>query len=411
MNNEKFENLKKWIKENGGIVSDKISINCESENRHIYATEKIEKEEKILEIPPICCIKHSNSSDIKNLDSVKRWNDISVRGKLATILFYHVALNKNSFFYPYLCFLPKYETFEYHPLYKYPTFSNKTKELCQPIIDMLEILERDILQTQIILLEDNDVFPKEYVTYENIKWCYLLSLTRQWEIGMVPIADLFQHSNDSELILTRENIFKTNKEIQTGEQIYDNYGIKSDLVMYSIYGFIDKIEDKTVKRVFDVSLDFNEPKDNISKIRHIFYEKIKTNRSFILSNNSLQNELIYLMRIASLSENDLKLIDINNEFYKNMISVDNELNTYRQLMNIIKGYENKFNDQIKKNIKMVLTTYDKNTPEYVIAKAMQYQIQIIDCSIKYIIVQWNKMLGSPYLYSISFDTFEEIMKY
>ena len=74
---------------------------------------------------------------------------------------------------------------------------------------------------------------KEIIDYDEeckideITYAYLIYNSYSWNnYGYIPFFDLFNHNNDFNVILNIDNI-KTlinNKDIEDGEQIYDNYG-------------------------------------------------------------------------------------------------------------------------------------------------------------------------------------------
>jgi len=401
---KKFTSLCEWVRNNGGFVSEKIQLNGTSENRYIYALEDINENEKLIEIPKKCCISKDNILEIPDIKTIEL-SKLNDKGLLITVLLYNMKLGKDSFFYPYIKLLPKYHDYSYHPIFG---FDAKTKErystLSPAFATSIEHIIKDIQNISDILSKPNAVFNEDDITYENIELCYLIALTRQWGQGLVPVADLFQHSNESNIILNINNTMSTTNKIKNGEIIYDNYGKKSDMHMLAIYGFIDNIEDNTKQRIYEVSLNMVESKDNFNILKNTLIKNyLETHKLFFLTKNGIQNDMIYLMRLATLSEKDFRLVDYNTNFYEKSISIDNECTTYRNLLNIIKQHSDKITDQEIENSKNIINSGLTNTVEYKIAKFVLIQKSIFDENAKLIITAWNNLLGSQIKYEIKLN--------
>lgn len=66
--------------------------------------------------------------------------------------------------------------------------------------------------------------------------------SRTWGHGLTPIADLFNHHTKGMLLVERNNLYVVKNgatAAKSGEQIYDNYGLRSVWHGYTSYGFID----------------------------------------------------------------------------------------------------------------------------------------------------------------------------
>lgn len=66
--------------------------------------------------------------------------------------------------------------------------------------------------------------------------------SREWPMGLTPIADLFNHHTKGALLAKRGDLYVVKNGVtaaKAGEQIYDNYGLRSVWIGYTHYGFID----------------------------------------------------------------------------------------------------------------------------------------------------------------------------
>lgn len=415
---DRYTRLLTWLKDNGGYVNEKLALNIDApNNRFIYAVEEIEPDETLLKIPKKCCL-------LRGEKEKEGENDGNAMFQMIHSLLFNLSLEEESFFYPYISFLPTKEDLSYHPLYKYNDETmqhwNKTSSF---FVKLLNKSIDDIIKAYNWILSNTYIDPS-FVTIENIKWCYLILTSRQWKIGLVPMADLLQHNGSSNMVLKTESVddnescfMTTPNKILKGSEVCDNYGGFGDLCMLWKYGFVDDIENNNVYRFIPLTFKLSEPKNTCEKIRNIYCQEYIENinktiiNGFILSSHGLQDELKQLLRLSTMTEKDIKSIDINsNDFQQKMISLDNELNMYRNLILLIKNQGDVFtDDEIKASIELVKTA-DKLSIEYKLAKAVLYHIKVVNNSLKNILVEWNSLLNSSYPYEISFSKYDDLMK-
>ena len=242
----------------------------------------------------------------------------------------------------------------------------------------------------------------------------MITLSRQWSVGLVPVADLFQHSSASGMALdvsTGTTFFmSTSKQITKDTVIYDTYGVQSDMKMLHGYGFVDDIENDTLQRFLPLTINISSGGSTLAKLKFMeATEYMKKNPIFVFTTNGIHEELRRLIRMSALSEKDFKNILIDTEYYKTMISVDNELSVYQNLFLLIKQQTDNFTDEEIKFSSFVSRTASPDTIEYKLAKAVLYQIKILDATIKHIIVGWNQLLGSPFKYDVVFNKYEKLI--
>lgn len=410
--NERFENLIKWVRDNGGYVNDNLMLKGDDENRYICASSNIPEKEKLFDIPTGCCITLDTYAKIPNIND--EINKPTSEFKIFFALLYHLSLGSESFYSVYCDMLPRYSNFKYHPIYQY----NDTIKECWSKISSLFVktLEAQYIELEKMytIFKNTNIIDPAFVTYDNVKWCYMLTLSRQWNVGLVPIADLLQHSSTSEMALdvsTGTSYFMTaSKQISKDAIIYDTYGIQNDLKMLNGYGFVDDVENDTLQRYLPLTINITSGGSIFAKLKHIeTSEFMKKNQLFVFTSAGLHEELKQLIRISVLSEKDFKNVLVDTEYYKTMISVDNELSVYQNLFLLVKQQTDNFTDDEIKFASYVSRTASHNTIEYKLAKVVLYQIKLLDATIKHIVIGWNKLLGCPFKYDIVFDKYEKLI--
>uniref|UniRef100_A0A6C0E9P7 SET domain-containing protein n=1 Tax=viral metagenome TaxID=1070528 RepID=A0A6C0E9P7_9ZZZZ len=409
---EKFDRLVNWVRTNGGYVNDALYLTGTNENRFISCKTDVTQNTKLLEIPDKCCITANTFAEIvQNCDETEKKIDTN---KIIFALLYHISLGESSFYYPYISLLPKYEDYSYHPIYQYndKKFAEWTKisKLFAVTVQTL-IYQVDLIWQK---LQASTVIPKEYMTHENVKWCYMIINSRQWSHGLVPIADLFQHSANSGMLLHTENNSSrlvTPININAGQIIYDSYGAHNDIKMLSSYGFVDDIQNKNLHRVVPLSLSLNEGTLAYEKLRYTYAsEYINKHKTFVLSNKGITDNLKQLLRIASLSDTDLKLIDTkNNDWFTNKISLDNELLVYQTILKLVEVQRKDVTVEELTYAKEILKTYTLDSLEAKIALACIHYISVLNATVKYVIAEWNTLLKSPFSYTLTYNEIDKIL--
>ena len=252
---EKYQLLKKWILDNNGFINEKLDFTyINNENRYIVSNNDINPEELLFSIPDKLCINNKLINDIPNINNINIDN-LDINSIMILILKYHFSLGENSFYYPYLNLLPSYEDYNYHPLYKYnDELGKKWRTISNKIVDMIE--------SQIRIIDkifDNFTKLGINITYQEVKYYYMIIITRQWtNVGLVPFADLLQHSNSSNLLLNTNNnshyIKNNNNGIMKNQIIYDNYGLYDDNILFTNFGFVDQINNTQLSRFIKIPI-------------------------------------------------------------------------------------------------------------------------------------------------------------
>jgi len=401
----KFSNLIKWIIENGGFVHNKIAIKYDSsENRFLYASEKIDKNELLIKIPEKCVI---NGNKIKMVPKGDLINASDEMCRLITLLYETYVQKDKSFFYPYISLLPT--SFKYHPMKQFDetrieTYNNISKNITTKISELINNFKK-IVKELIDINKTINILPEDVLNIENIEWGYLVLHTRQWTDGLFPVADLFQHSESSSMYLNtiKDNIgneFKgmiLQNDINTNDIIYDNYGVKDDIILFITYGFIDNPDNNKFRNFgLDLSVKGNAsiPIELFKKV--LLEQYIMNNKRYFITNDGFSNTLIELFRIISIDNNDIKLIDLTNkDFYKMQISLDNEKRTFDLIQNILKERieEMRLTTSFSSDI---MRFYGKETLEYKMAFLHMQMFNTYKKGILIITEMWNSKIGHLY---------------
>ena len=399
---EKFENLKKWIMDNGGFVHPALGIDISCpENRIIIANEKIKKDELILRIPKKLTI----CSD-PNIKVDKNFEFIRETVSIVPILHNEFKKGEDSFYYPYLSMLNGLDSYKNHPHYvlmKRPDFEKEWKKISN-IVGMLSLktLRERIMN---IYLEKNMNF---IIDQDTVLYYHLLYMTRAWsDIGFVPFADLFQSKQTSLMALNSKLDQKDNitfyelvidQDYEPNEVIYINYMLFDESILYCNFGFIDDVDEKRNDSARTIQI---KPKKfvnvNNSELE-CFKEKtlgqFPMNKLFI-SSLGISDALHQYLRISNLTEKDFGTKDTLDILNNKIISIDNELTIFKSIFNFLQSTCP--TEEMVYNSEKILSdsSYVSSSVEYNLAKITIYQKKIFNAVYKTITETWDKILNAP----------------
>lgn len=201
---EKFENLVRWVEENGGYIDKDIYLHVYENGDRCLKTKKYKDDKEVLfRIPCECYIQG------------KSWYEVSVK------LLGEFSKGKDSFYYPYLCMLPSISNFKNHPLFKYNedeiAIIAKLNKECARLLQ--DCYKRIFTLEQIV---KNLILPEYFKNREILKYVICLCNTRFFGTsGLIPIVDMLQHVQQKEscnvIIQIQEetivdNMYKLNPE-------------------------------------------------------------------------------------------------------------------------------------------------------------------------------------------------------
>jgi hypothetical protein len=404
--NKKFQNLKKWITDNGGFIHDSLNLDILNSSRGIVVKEKIPQGTKLYEIPLLLTININLSSEINKFESKGVTYNQHLIKKILLIqkLYLEFQKKEESFYYHYLSLLPLLKDLSDQPLYKayynkdIKTFVEKFKVYNERVI-LLILEELENVNQCITYFNSLEQTNNKIISCEDILYYYLLINTRSWgEYGMVPFLDLFQHRsiNYTEFIDdTVKKILKctSNKKLRENRFVYINYGIFDEEKLYTNYGFIAQNKKVSYPRFTNVFLNLQiDQKNNLDQF---IYNQISIlnsntnikNKLYFSNEEKLNETLMYYLRIINLNLTDMKNIDWTqtNLYYSNRISLENELKCYKMLLSLINS---KF--EIQKKLDII----NKNDDEFLQTLKLLSNIEINNLtSLKLTIVKlWNGLL-------------------
>jgi len=309
--------------------------------------------------------------------------------------------------------LPRYKDYEYHPVYQYRP---ECKERWAKINEAATLSIENHVNIAKMLFEE----AKKYVevTEEEVKWFYLILLTRQWGgFGLVPFADNLQHSNKSTMYLGNvvvEDVervgFRVPKEgLKKGEQVFDNYGICDEMVTYTSFGFIDEMHSDNIIRFYRLTLNNSmtvaHGLDNFkeAEIKRIF----KDQRFFHITNLILHPTIMEYLRIMNLNADDMKLIDPTTTYWKQVISMNNEGNVHMQLINLIKKGGLVAPKEAVDYAQRIMRKHKAGSVEWSLARLVVIRQDIVTKTLEKLIVSWVNQLQIPFKHTIHLDIYHD----
>ena len=250
-------NIVEWVRFYGGYFNDKQDFQREdpsdpSSRYGIFATERIEKGEKLASIPSKLMITSGKQSS----SALNCWS--------ALVLITELKKGPNSFYAPYTQYLLEL------PMGMQPSaWSDQGKDLLE------EIVAYDVLP------------PVDFVSWLDVEWkedcrgdnhpmtehSAMLFLAHSDDDRMTPIADLYNHRNGrwyntrTEFLVETHEIFAS-RVIQPGEQIYTSQNTcdhcENRLIDYGTpellrdYGFVEELPQRWIFQKQGLSFEIDE---------------------------------------------------------------------------------------------------------------------------------------------------------
>jgi hypothetical protein len=299
---DKYKNLYQYIFSNKkNKINYILDINL-SGHRGLVTLEDISENSIIFSIQEDSIINKNNFFELPKYHLYKK--DISEPTLFALYLYYNSYKIKE-----YIDFLPDdINNFAYS---QYLLLSKEQQELLKNTYtgkqlikyNNVEVLD-DINTCKNYLPEFNDKEKFEKLVKLKILVLSRLFLYTRSKLGLVFFVDLLNHNNNNNCSWTYDNLNNnfqiiSNRNIAKGEELYINYGNKSNLENYLIYGFISN------PKINDLYISINNLEFNLKSTKEEFLYNIKNkNKSYWhnkidniskLINNNLDNNLIKLL--------------------------------------------------------------------------------------------------------------------
>lgn len=308
---EKFQNLRKWLKmENDHLRMYKRPI------RGIYSNNDIKKGQYILKIPSKYIIHYE---PIKNKRLHNKLNNRN--SDIARFLLLE-SLKKKSFYKPYLDSMPT-DFSDYLFFYKKDDLNllKKTSLYCPSSYNFVEqfkeikedskIIYEYLINRKLINMNYNDFF-KLFLKFRILVCSRVFGYTKDFddEVGLVPYADLFNHSNKSNTTWYFNSsldsfILEATKDIKKNEEIYDSYGNKTNEQLLRYYSFtIPKNKNSIIKlkhknNIYELDEDTSiKDKSLIDKLKMKVIDMKKTLSGGKIKNRNIVNIINDEIRIS-----------------------------------------------------------------------------------------------------------------
>jgi hypothetical protein len=312
----KYQNLCSWLNQNGSWVNPKMEIRSEGENGNGIWTREAITNEDLFNISNNCLLNADNSG-LTFIDP----NFLDHRQKTVVALLFEMN-NPDSFWKPYLDLLPGFNSFESHPIYQsvkgnFP----KISLLINHYVENAHTEYQKFREKFEIYRNANGILLQ--VVDDEILYAYLLTVSRMWTgIGIVPVADLLQHSNRSNISLNRTGQIcnmKSQDTIPAGHPIFDNYLLNDDIMLYINFGFIESSDLITMPMGFAFE---NQP----AVVTKLIENEFKNLGKIFITTEGVSISLMRYLRLNLLDVSDLSgisefsestginLINFNNEF-------------------------------------------------------------------------------------------------
>ena len=268
---KEYIELISWLKENGAIISNKISINEKNiENRFIYTNSKIKKGEEIIFIPDKVILSFQN---IRIAKFCRKAYGISNDNDFNCIVYFLTIdrENKKSFFTPYYKYFPNIKL--NHSILNY-SGKKILKYLHTGIDDEIRIAQYFYEKALEPLEENENLGTIDEKFKDNFKENFFYVTSRNFirnepkdfsaKNCLVPLLDLINHSFNFNCkynyIRKRQGfVLYSVRNINSEEEITINYGNLTNIELFVGYDFI--IKNNFYK--YKISFYINNKKYNI----------------------------------------------------------------------------------------------------------------------------------------------------
>jgi hypothetical protein len=352
--NYKFTNLCNWISENGGFVNSSLSIDYStSYGKFIKSNSKLSIGDELFSIPDNLLLNKSNVGLDINSGSEKIDTTISLLYELK---------KEESFWEPYFNILPDISDFKEHPLFLYK--NGKIKNLSN-----FSNYELSSVYNEFIYLNKylNEIKIFDVIFGDEVFWAFLIVITRMWQnSGLVPMADLFQHSYDSNITLFKEsnlNKMKSDRDFNDGEIIYDNYMVKSDTTLFFNFGFLQN----TRHTYTTISIDYNNCNKDEKEFINTQFEIVEDSKEYLKKEFEFDTYEHIFIVVMNFDKNMIKN-NIDFDESKKWSILKNWISDYKDLYhtdsNIRMDYFNskveKLTEKLTKSYNNCILLIDKN---------------------------------------------------
>ena len=308
-----FQKLQQWLKTNDSLQM------LEKDSRGIISTKNIKKGDIVMEIP---------SKYLIELSVIKKYvfkfikHDFENTNSIMAVYLLLESFNDKTKWKHYLDVMPKDFSHYIHFYDKLKLGLLKdTSMMCKDTYNFkynIDNIKKDAIIVYHKLKEYNKI-PNEYLNINKFIQLFMkfriivdsrtfnYEKKRKDESGLVPYADLLNHSNDCNTTWAFDDsknafVVLATKDIKKNTEIYDSYGEKSNVKLVLYYGFSIK----------------NNPHSNLSFI-------YKNNLVNIEKNSNL-NEILYIHDLENYKKKIVELLKKKLMAHQQTIKKTNDIN-------------------------------------------------------------------------------------
>ncbi|OQS00819.1 hypothetical protein ACHHYP_02406 [Achlya hypogyna] len=236
----------RWLAENGACVDALAITHNLAGGRGVVATRDLAPDEEALAIPEKLMISEASVKLDKDLGPIfAQHRDLFSRDDplLATFLTYHIHLQSDSFYFPYLSTLPTPETIQNWSLDELACLQDPqlTQVAEQRNLEIAHWYER--ITSRLFRLHP-ELFDEE--SFPQTSFCFAWQTVQARTFGrrlpwtaLVPFADMLNHANYATVYTFDDHKFRWHSSVgyKAGDQVFNSYGRRPNHQLLLDYGF------------------------------------------------------------------------------------------------------------------------------------------------------------------------------
>lgn len=395
MSTVKFNKLIEWIKDNGGSIHPNVII---SENSKLKLSEKMGAPGvHLFTLPRKLCI---DSGVYRNYKPPLYNELVEEELKIFHQPFFKLILSliseklkgRNSFYSQFISSLPQMEELiKTSPIFYYNDKKEQWKTVLPTVITKLDNLNAFYINLYLVIIKlkvFSNINVKMFPGYKSVDdiiktivlWAFLIVNNYALEnTYLLPLFNLmhYNHETNNKLVMSETNI-NFSYESNDNLNLVINNGLLDNETLFTLHGYMNE----NSKQYLEIKLSnkYTIENEDVQDIIKVIFNKnfIRHNKKYYITSDTPSVTLVQYLRIISLNNRDLQLIQGDEDFYTKFISMDNEAGVYQKLLKIVqikysqvKKYneiDNDLDDNDMKNLKKILKE------QRYILKSMYYEI-------------------------------------
>mmetsp|Transcript_26363 Transcript_26363/g.45361 ORF Transcript_26363/g.45361 Transcript_26363/m.45361 type:complete len:473 (+) Transcript_26363:83-1501(+) len=237
-----------------------------------------------------------------------------------------------SFWHPYVESLPQ------HIFLPWDLPDDQLEQIKNADVQELTSVKKSelLLVHQSVLEQRPDLFTSPESSLSELRWAAAVVFSRAWDMGLVPFADLANHSRRKSrgAVLRLEKApgdgpvqavsFVTTEEMQPGQQFFISYGEKPGSRLLALYGFVPEAEDDIVctRLTYSIQQDMERSMDSVDALSLLLQSglleegfgvqgrtHVYRTQEFCLGYGEIPPEVWLFFRLTALNSSELSSID------------------------------------------------------------------------------------------------------